>query len=194
MSPPAVLMVVVGIILGPVYYAYCVYFTGKPEQTHILSERADRWVTDDGAIVRFRGGMGYTPLALPLSPDMNLVLLRIELELPAGVQANRAVELNHQVTLLEGDHTILERALSAQLSPGKSHSFDIGPLEIPYPTRYLLLVEEIGKTPVTPHIALEVVAKVEQANQIVVWTGLSLLIVALILQLHALWKAQRPMS
>ena len=191
MKPRVVLLMVLGIILGPAYYAYCVYFSGRTGQTFALSERAERWVGPDGAILRFRGGLGYKPVPLTLAPEMNLVALRLRFDLPDSAPGNAPLELHYQATLFEREHTVLERAIRVTLATGRSRSADIGPLEIPYAGDYLFVLEEVGRFSQAPGVSLSIVERVESANMVVVWTGLSLLIVAFALQLHALWAGQR---
>lgn len=190
MKPRVVLLMVLGIILGPVYYGYCLHFSGRMSETFTLSDRAERWVSPDGAILRFKGGLGYRPVTLLLAPEMNKVALRLRFELPGGSQAQPAHELQYQATLFDGEHSVLERSIRFALAPGRSHSLDIGPLEIPYPADYLFVLEEAGRLPATPGVFLSIVEKIEVPNMPVVWTGLALLIVAFVIQLHALWTAQ----
>jgi hypothetical protein len=186
---------VLGIILGPVYYGYCLHFSGRTGDTFTLSDRAERWVSPDGTILRFKGGLGYKPLTLALAPEMNRVALRLRFELPGSTQAQPAQELQYQATLLEGEHTVLERPIRFALAPGGAHAVDIGPLEIPYAAGYLFVLEEAGRLAATPGVSLSIVEKIEAPNMPVVWTGLVLLIVAFVIQLHALWSAhaRRPL-
>jgi len=187
MKPRVVLLMVLGIILGPVYYGYCVYFSGRGGETIAMSDRAERWVAPDGAILRFTGGLGYKPVSLALAPEMNRVSLRLGFELPAQSQA---VELQYQATLFEREHALLQRPIRVALAPGRAQSADIGPLEIPYAGDYLFVLEEVGRFTAVPGVSLLVVGKVQAPNMPVVWTGLTLLVVALVIQLHALWTAQ----
>lgn len=194
MKPRVVLLMVLGIVLGPVYYAYCVYFSGRTGETLPMSERAQRWVNPDGAILRFRGGLGYKPVPLGLTPEMNLVALRLRFEPADSARGEAPLELHYQATLFEREHTVLERPIRVKLAPGDSRSVDIGPLEIPYAGDYLFVLEEAGRIEAPPRISLSITERVESPNMIVVWTGLSLLIVAFALQLHALWlgRLRRP--
>jgi hypothetical protein len=189
MKPQIVLLLVLGIVLGPLYYAYCMYFSGRTVETHALTERAERWSLPDGAIVRFRGGAGYKPIALGLDPEMNWLKLRFSFSRPAADAGKE--ELQYLLSLQDGDHTVLHRTLSLRLAAGEKRDLDVGPLEIPYAGRFVLLLEEVGMPAVIPDISLAIIANADKANSIVVWTGLSLLIVAFALQMHALWTAQR---
>ena len=76
MKPPTLLLIVLGTIFGPVYFVYCEYLSGETAEMHTLTERADRWELPDGAILRFRGGLGYRPVALELTPELNLYRFR----------------------------------------------------------------------------------------------------------------------
>jgi hypothetical protein len=191
MKPPVALLLVLGVILGPVYYGYCLLFSGKVAQSRALTERADRWITPDGAILRFHGGLGYKPVLLELHPDMNLVTLRLRFSSGQARRDDDTTKLQYQASLLERDHTVLQRSIAIELRPGKSHDFDIGPVEIPYPAQYLVLLEEAGKPAAIPEVTLQVVEKVEKPNMPVAWTGVVLLVVAFVFQLHALWSSRR---
>lgn len=190
MKPPVVLLLVLGIILGPVYYGYCLHLSGTTAQTYSLVERAERWVTPDGAILRFRGGLGYKPQPIELAPQMNQVKLRLQFSLDAAAAAD-AVRGHYQASLLEQDHPVFERAIDVEVRPGRTYSYEIGPVEIAYAARYLFLLEEVGAPAATPAVTLVLIEKVDKPNKPVVWTGLGLLVIAFMIQLHALWTARR---
>lgn len=194
MKPPVVLLLVLGILLGPVYYGYCLHLSGKVAQTQPLTERAERWITPDGAIMRFRGGLGYKPIPLELQPDMNQVTLRLRFSLLDTQRTDDTTKLQYQASLYERDHTVLERPIALELRAGKPEDFEIGPFEVPYPASYLLVLEETGKPSRVPAISLSIIEKVEKPNMPVVWTGLVVLIVAFVLQLGVLWKSRQPLA
>lgn len=180
-----------GLLLGPVYYGYCQHLSGKVAQTQALTERAERWIAPDGAIMRFHGGLAYKPIPLALHPDMNRVALRLRFSLPQAQRVDDTTKLQYQASLLERDHTVLERPVALELRAGKHQGYEIGPFEVPYPASYLLVLEEVGKPGLVPAISLSIIEKIEQPNMLVVWTGLALLILAFLVQLHALWKNRR---
>jgi hypothetical protein len=194
MKPPVLLLLVLGILLGPVYYGYCLHLSGKATQTQLLTERAERWITPDGAIMRFRGGLGYKPIALKLHPDMNQVTLRLRFSLPQTQRTDDTAKLQYQASLYEQDHTVLERPIALELSAGKQEDYEIGPFEVPYPASYLLVLEEVGKPIVVPAISLTILEKVEKPNMPVVWTGLVSLVLAFVLQLGALWRSRHHLA
>jgi hypothetical protein len=181
---------VLGIIFGPLYYGYCVYLSGRTGETLPMTERAERWVAPDGTIMRFRGGLGHKPVSLALAPDMNLITLRLRFELRDLASAKDPMELQYQATLFDGTHAVLDRSVRVTLKAGHARTTDIGPLTIPYAGDYLFVLEEVGRIPVTPGVSLSIVEKVDAPNMPVVWTGLVLLVVAFVIQLHALWTAR----
>jgi hypothetical protein len=189
MRPPIAILLSLGIVLGPLYYAYSVYWSGTVSETHAMTERGERWTAPDGAILRFRGGLGFRPQPLNLTPDMNDVVLRLRFSIPEN-QA-RPPDLRYQATLLEYDHTVLERAFAPKLGRAGRTSVDIGPIEVHYPAAYLFLVEEVGRVPVSPAISLEVLTQVHRPVMPLVWGGLGLLGLALLLAVYDLVLAVR---
>ena len=191
MRPAVPLLLVLGILLGPVYYAYCLLISGQTTQTIEMSERASRWVTEDGTILRFANGLAYKPVALALSPDMNRIALRLNFTFTDGNTAQIPTDLRYQATLVQLDHTVLERPMQLHATHAGTQKVDIGPLEIPYPAEYLFLLEEIGEPKLIPAVSLEVVKKIETPVRSIVWGGLALLIIAAIIAIRDTVRAIR---
>lgn len=191
MRPAIPLLLVVGILLGPVYYAYCLLFSGETTQTIEMTERASRWVTGDGTILRFANGQAYKPLALALSPDMNRVVLRLNFTFPQSSSARSAIEIQYQATLVQLDHTVLERPMLLRVARAGTQTRDIGPLEIPYPAEYLFLLEEAGEPELVPALSLELIEHIETPIRSIVWTGLALLMIAAFIALRDAVRAVR---
>jgi Fe-S cluster assembly ATPase SufC len=194
MRPTLALLLVLGIVLGPVYYAYCLLFTGETTQHIKLTERANRWVTVDGSILRYANGLAYKPVALQLAPHMNRVSLRLQLSLPEQHTRTAAAELRYQASLLQLEHTVMQRPVTVKISAGQSREVDIGPLEIPYPAEYLFVLEEIGTPVQIPTLSLELMEKIEVPSRPVVWSGMALLMLAAIISLRDMLAALRKQT
>jgi hypothetical protein len=191
MRPAIALLLMVGLLLGPGYYAYCLFFSGHTTQLMEMKERASRWVTADGSILRFPDGVAYKPVVLTLTPEMNRVVLRLRFSFEDSVTNEAGSELRYQASLAQFDHTILERPIVVKSRRSGTRTVDIGPMEIPYPADYLFVLEETGTTQPIPTLSLEVVEKVETANKTATWTGLILLIVAALVTVRDLVMAAR---
>jgi hypothetical protein len=175
MPPRAILLIVLGALFGPLYYAYCVYLSGKTAQTHVLTERAERWTLPDGSIQRTRSGLAFKPLTLALDPAMRTVQLRFTFhadEAPAG--ASGANEYGVSLTYL--NTPLVERNLRVELRAGRSAKAALPPLEITAPGDYAFLLQEIGKpaVPVT-QVDLELRRGIEPPNPLVVAIGATLI-------------------
>jgi hypothetical protein len=173
-KPATLLLIVLGAILGPVYFAYCEYLSGETAETHTLTERADRWELPDGAILRFRGGLGYRPLALELTPELNLYRFRFTFDVVRSEASPEDAGNDYQVSVLQDDLGIFERSFPAAGNGAVSIALD--PMEILYRGSYVLLLEEVG----TPQlqvtgVKLEVRTKVEKMRTWLVWSGLVML-------------------
>ncbi|HEV8695188.1 MAG TPA: hypothetical protein VGQ93_13550 [Lysobacter sp.] len=174
MKPATLLLIVLGAIFGPVYFAYCEYLSGETAETHTLTERADRWELPDGAILRFRGGLGYRPVALELTPELNLYRFRFTFDAARTETSPKDAGNDYQVSVLQGDVGIFERSFRGAGNGAVSVALD--PMEILYRGSYVLLLEEVG----TPQlqvagVKLEVRTRVEKMRVWLVWSGLVML-------------------
>ena len=191
MRPAIALLLMVGLLIGPGYYAYCLFLSGRTSQTIEMTERASRWVTPDGSILRFADGVAYKPVVLALTPEMNRVALRLRFSFGDDAKTKAGTELQYQASLAQFDHTILERPIIVDARRSGTQTVDVGPMEIPYPADYLFVLEEIGDMSTVPSISLDVVGNVEVPNRTIMWTGLVLLIVAALVTVRDLVMAAR---
>lgn len=174
--PRAILLIVLGVLFGPLYYAYCVFLSGKTAETHVLSERAERWTLPDGSIQRTRSGLAFKPLVLALDPEMNRVQFRFRFqagEAPAGASGTN--EYGVSVTFM--DTPLVEQGLQVELRAGQAATAALPPLEITAPGDYAFLLQEVGKpaVPVT-QVDLQLRRDVEPVNPLLVSVGVALMV------------------
>jgi len=181
----ALILVVLGVALGPAYYLYCEYLSGRDSASFELGTRAERWAMPDGSIQRFRSGLAYRPLPLDLHPERNRVRLTLTFDMPA--EGAPAAVSEYQATLFDGDHPLLQRTLRVDMRPGASTAVTAGTLVIRTPAEHLFLLEELGAPALTPaRVTLTVREAVEQPLMLLVWTGLALLLAGIGISVYAL--------
>ena len=182
MSRYGPLLLMLGLLLGPVYYLFAEYSSGQPGETFTLSERAARWTLPDGTILHFMRGQAYRPLTLKLDPRMNRIAFRLTFQ--AAVEEPRASRGSdeYRLSLIQADQPVFQRAFVVDLSPGANASVDVGRLELYYPGAYELLVEEAG-TPRIPvsQVTVQVRQNIETVFAPLVWVGIAMLIAGLAL-------------
>jgi len=172
-KPQALLLLVLGLLIGPGYFAFCEHVSGRPGQTYALTERGNRWMMPDGSILRLRGGMAYKPLPLELTPDSNGYRLRFSFNVTQP-DASDAVN-EYQVSLLQGDTGIAERSIKVK-GRGKV-DVALDPLQIFYPGGYTLVLEEVGTPPLAVSgVSLQIDTGVEKPKMWIAWSGLALLV------------------
>jgi hypothetical protein len=172
-KPQALLLLVLGLLIGPGYFAFCEHVSGRPGQTYALTERGNRWTMPDGSILRLRGGMAYKPLPLELTPDSNGYRLRFSFNV-TQTDASDAVN-EYQVSLLQADTGIAERSIKVK-GRGKVDVV-LDPLQIFYPGGYTLVLEEVGTPPLAVSgVSLQVDTGVEKPKMWIAWSGLALLV------------------
>ncbi len=188
MKPQALLSLVLGLLIGPGYFAFCEHVSGRPGQTYALTERGDRWTMPDGSILRLRGGMAYKPVPLELTPESNAYRLRFSFNV---TQADASEATNeYQVRLLQGDTGIAERSIKVK-GRGKV-DVALDPLQIFYPGGYVLVLEEVGAPPLAVSgVSLQVDTGVEKPKMWVAWSGLALLVLGVGILLYDAIKQAR---
>jgi LPXTG-motif cell wall-anchored protein len=177
----ALLLVVLGMLVGPGYYAFCAYLSGRPGKTYAMTERANRWTLPDGGILRVRGGMAYKPVPLELTPDENGYRMRFTFNV-TQVDASKASN-NYEATLMQGDISVMRRDIHVDGRGRVAVALD--PLKILYPGSYTLLLEEVGAPAlVVDGVGLQLDTGVEQPKMWLAWSGLALLAAGVILLLR----------
>jgi hypothetical protein len=171
---PALVLIVLGLLLGPGYYAFCEYISGEEAGRYELQDRADRWTLPDGSIQRFSGHLAYRPVILDLTPERNDI--RLQLTFHAGLDS-AAAENHYQATLFDLDQPVLQREVQVSLSAGKSASATVATVPVRQPSDHIFLLEEVGpqKAAVT-HVTLLVSQNVERLVPSLAWTGIGMLV------------------
>ena len=173
MKPQVLLLIVLGLLIGPGYYAFCEHVSGRSGQSFALTERGNRWTLPDGSVLRLRGGQAYKPLPLELTPEQNNYRLRFTFNVTQPDSSGATNE--YQVSLMQGDSGVAERSIKVK---GRGNvSVALEPLQIYYPGSYLLVLEEVGTPPLAVSgVGLQVDTGVEKPKMWVAWSGLVLLV------------------
>ncbi len=189
MKPQALLLLVLGLLIGPGYFAFCEHVSGRPGPTYALTERGNRWTMPDGSILRLRGGMAYKPVPLELTPDSNGYRLRFTFNVTQDGASDATNE--YQVSLLQGDTGIAERSIKVRGRGKVEEALD--PLQIFYPGGYVLVLEEVGTPPLAVSgVSLQIDTGVEKPKMWIAWSGLVLLVFGVgILLRDAIMQARR---
>jgi len=172
-KPQVLLLIVLGLLIGPGYYAFCEHVSGRSGQSFALTERGNRWTLPDGSVLRLRGGQAYKPLPLELTPEQNNYRLRFTFNVTQPDSTGATNE--YQVSLMQGDSGVAERSIKVK---GRGNvSVALEPLQIYYPGSYLLVLEEVGTPPLAVSgVGLQVDTGVEKPKMWVAWSGLVLLV------------------
>jgi LPXTG-motif cell wall-anchored protein len=168
-------------LVGPGYYAFCEYLSGRPGKTFAMTERGDRWTLPDGSILRVRGGKAYKPVPLELTPDENGYRLRFTFNV---TQADASKASNrYEATLMQGDTSVMRRDM--QVDGRGRVAIALDPLKILYPGAYMLILEEVGAPALTVDgVGLQLDTGVEAPKMWLAWSGLALLAAGVVLLLR----------
>lgn len=177
------MLVMLGLLLGPVYYIFCEYLSGQDGETLVLRERAGRWTLPDGTILHVSHGIAFRPATLQLTPEMQHVGFRLTFEGAAASSEKSSNE--YQLTVLQSDQPIFERTLQVDLPAGGQRSVETGGLTVYYPGAYSVLLQEVG-TPSVPaaQVTVTVRTKIETALVPLLWAGAAMLVVGIAISLE----------
>ena len=186
----AVVLVILGVLLGPGYQYYIMHLSGRDTARVELRERAERWVLPDGSIERFRSGFAYRPTILELDPARNQVRLRLTFRMASGESAPPAAPANeYEATLLEFDHPLQRRTFKLDAAPGSSHTVDLPAMEVRASGAHLFVLQELGvPARQVSVVTLQVVEEVERMVQPVAWAGTAMLLAGLTWLAWALYR------
>lgn len=192
MRGPAALLILLGMLFGPAYWLLWERLSGSDGPSFELTERGRRWTLSDGTLLHFAKGQAYRPVAVELDPDMNRIGLRLTFEPDGGAGPSTPDTDDYEVTVLQGDQPILQRALRITVKPGHSLAVDAGTFEVFYPGSYTFLMEG----PDAPHrpisrVGLRLRKNVETPAMPVVWGGLAALVVGLALLIEPYLRRRR---
>lgn len=192
MSRYGPLLLMLGLLLGPVYYLFCEYSSGQPGQAFTLSERAARWTLPDGTILHFVRGQAYRPLTLKLDPQMNRIAFRLTFQAAAGGSGGSQASDEYRITLMQADQPIFQRTFVVKLSADANTSMDVGRLALYYPGAYEFVLEE-GGTPRIPisQVTVQVRQNIETLFLPLVWGGIAMLVAGLALVLEPYLPGRR---
>ena len=126
---------VVGMLIGPTYHVYCSMFAGTILTEVMSTGTQNRWVTDNGSILRVNKGVAIKPLEIFLSPDKNPVTVHL-----ACISRNCQNQRTGTVSLYN-EEIPLFRDTIAQLDFWTFHSYRSGPINAPHPARLMLWTE-----------------------------------------------------
>ena len=96
----SVLLILVGLVLGPGYYAWAAFFSGGKVAEHRLGEKGARWTLPSGDVMRFSNANTFEPVELALDPAMNTVGLALVFEVVGDVRVEPVRGNAYQALLL----------------------------------------------------------------------------------------------
>lgn len=190
MTRVASLLLVVGLILGPLYYAWCEYGSGQETGRHELSERAARWALPDGSIQRFGGHLAYRPVMVEVAPEHNDVRLRLTFQAAPRAAAG---ENRYLATLFDDDQPRLQREIVVSLAGGATRTVTLTAFPVYTPAQHLFVLEETS-APATEvaAVTLTVMQNVDRLVAPLAWGGVAMLLAGLGLLAFIAVARRRP--
>ena len=171
MPGPAMLLIVLGLVLGPGYSGYCEYLSGETLQSVTVTDRADRWTLPDGTIHRFRSGLAYRPVVLALEPELNRLRLSLTFEFPAE---GESPPVEYLATLLDQDYPVFEQPLSVRPTGRAGHSR----AHFRDPDARKLSVSAGGGRPprTSAKVTVHLRGRIGTPGRVLMWTGYAMLL------------------
>ena len=129
----SILVLVSGLILGPGYYVYGVFFSGSSGgRVAVFSQDIDKLKT--GAVQHYStsNSKWNTPIKLTVSPDMNPVSLILEVTYLRPLVNTRKHRLDYSATLKDGTRSVWNESFS--IRPSTRKKVDTSPFIITTPT------------------------------------------------------------
>jgi hypothetical protein len=181
----SILLILVGLMLGPGYYAWAAFFSGGKVAEHRLGEKGARWTLPSGDVMRFSNANAFKPVELELDPAMNTVGLALVFEVVGDVRVEPVRANAYQALLLGQGAPLVEKqvAISRGANPGPDQLWSelVATVDVPSAGTYTFVLAET-KPPELPltGISLQVRRNVVRARMEVVWSGVALLVAGVV--------------
>ncbi len=181
----SILLILVGLMLGPGYYAWAAFFSGGKVAEHRLGEKGARWTLPSGDVMRFSSANAFKPVELELDPAMNTVGLALVFEVVGDVRVEPVRGNAYQALLLAAGAPLVEKqvAISRGANPGPDQLWSelVATIDVPSAGTYTFVLAET-KPPELPltGISLQVRRNVVRARMEVVWSGVALLVAGVV--------------
>lgn len=186
----ALILLVLGVLLGPGYYAFCERLSGEEIGRYDLGEPASRWTLPDGTIQRFSGHRAFQPLLLDLDPARNEFRVTATFHAAPGASAGTN---RYLATLALAEQPVFQRDLEVALEPGASRSLVIANFPVRLQGAHLLIIEETG-TPAAAvaQVTVTVLQNVKPLVRPLAWSGFAMLLLGSVLLVWWAWTTTRP--
>jgi hypothetical protein len=181
----SILLILVGLMLGPGYYVWAAFFSGGKVAEHRLGEKGARWTLPSGDVMRFSNANAFKPVELELDPAMNTVGLALVFEVVGDVRVEPVRGNAYQALLLAAGAPLVEKqvAISRGANPGPDQLWSelVATVDVPSAGTYTFVLAET-KPPELPltGISLQVRRNVVRARMEVVWSGVALLVAGVV--------------
>lgn len=181
----ALALILMGVVLGPGYYALTAFFSGSKMLEQRLGEKGSRFTLGSGDVLHFSSANAFQPVEVDLDPAMNTVGLALVFDVVGDVHMEPVRANVYRAMLISNGTPLLEKAVT--LSRGTSQGPDqqrweeVATLDVPAAGKYVFVLQE-AKTPELPvnGITLEVRRNVARVRMEFVWAGVMLIVVGVL--------------
>jgi hypothetical protein len=185
----ALILLVLGLLLGPAYYAFCERLSGEEIGRYDLGGPASRWTVPDGTIQRFSGHGAFQPLLLDLNPERNDFRVTATFHAAPGATAGTN---RYLATLALADYPVFQREIDVALEPGTSRSIVVANFPVHRQGTHLLTIEEAGTAATAvPQVTVTVLQNVKPLVRPLAWSGFAMLLLGSILLAWWAWTVPR---
>jgi hypothetical protein len=176
----SVLLILGGLVLGPGYYAWAAFYSGRLVAEHRLGEKGARFTLPSGDVMRFSSANAYRPVELALDPAMNTVGLVLVFEVVGDVHVEPVRGNAYRTLLLADGDPLVEKQVTisrgANPGPDQRRSELVATVDVPRAGTYTFVLEETRPVELPLRsIGLEVRRNVVRARMDVVWAGVAML-------------------
>jgi len=181
----AILLILLGLALGPAYFVYCQYFSGARVASFPVAERGSAWTLPGGLTLRFQTHAAFKPVTVVLDPGMTPVGFVVNAQFAADTTARTSRSNRYHATVYLDGAPVMEKAFALSHAGGRnpehvSHSMALGTLAVARAGQYTLVIEERGRQEIAlSGIGVEVRRNVRSPVMATVWAGVALIVLGI---------------
>jgi hypothetical protein len=181
----AIALMLMGLVLGPGYYALTAFFSGSEVLEQRFGEKGARFTLSAGDVLTFSGANAFRPVEIELDPVMNTIGFVLVFDMVGDTHVEPVRGNAYRALLLANGAPLFEKAVTVsrgtELGPNQLRSERVATLNVSAAGKYVFVLQETKASELPlAGITLQVRRNVAHTRMGLVWSGVVLLVAGVI--------------
>lgn len=180
----ALALILMGIVLGPGYFALTTFFSGSQVLVQRLGDKGARFALRSGDVLHFSNANAFQPVEVDLAPALNTVGLALAFEIVGDVRVEPVRSSVYRAMLLANGTPLLQKEVTlsrgTEQGPDQQRWEQVATVDVPAAGRYVFVLQEMKSELPVSAVTLQVRRNVARPRMEFVWSGVMLMVVGVL--------------